>query len=133
VGVNVADTSLWVLVKVITNSDVPPALIVLGVKVLVTRGKLGVILSISATVQVPATHPVATLVLDTPAGAEMEAVLVIWVCAKEICGMATESKTPSISADAPNSLIAKTRQKITRLRTLVTQDKQTPNDIGYKL
>jgi hypothetical protein len=76
---NVADTSLCVLVKVITNNDVPPTLIELGAKVLETSGKLGVTASISATVQVPATQPVATLVFETPDGAEIEAVLVIWV------------------------------------------------------
>jgi hypothetical protein len=86
-----------------------------GVNVLETNGKLTVTASISATVQVPATQPAATLVLETPAGAEMEAVLVIWVCASAICGVSAESKKPTTNANALKALRAKTRQKYTRL------------------
>ena len=64
------------LVKEITNNEVPPAVIVEGVKVLLTVGRLGVILSPSATVQVPATHNEDGLVFDTPDGTEIVAVLV---------------------------------------------------------
>lgn len=54
-----------------------------GVKVLDTCGRLGVTVSVSEAVQVPAIQLVAVLVLVTLAGAVMEAVLVIWVCAKD--------------------------------------------------
>lgn len=64
------------LVNVITNKVVPPAAIVEGVNVLLTVGKLGVILSMSATVQVPEAQ--AGLVLVTPDGTEIVAVLVTW-------------------------------------------------------
>lgn len=74
---NVAVANLWVLVKVITNKEVPPALIELGVKVLETCGKLATTASRSATVQVPAEQPGAAFVLVTVGGAEIEAVLVI--------------------------------------------------------
>lgn len=73
----VADTSWCVLVKVITNNVVPAALIVEGAKVLLTLGRLGVMLSLSATVHVPDVQ--AGLVLVTPEGTEMIAVLVTCV------------------------------------------------------
>lgn len=74
---NVAVASLWVLVKVITSNDVPPALIPLGEKALETCGKLATTASRSATVQVPAEQPGAAFVLVTVGGAEIDAVLVI--------------------------------------------------------
>jgi hypothetical protein len=70
-----------VLVNVITKSVVPPALIVEGEKDLAIVGRLGVIVSKSATVQVPEVH--ATLVLLTPDGTEIVAVFTTCVCAKE--------------------------------------------------
>lgn len=73
----VADTSLWVLVNVMTSTDVPPALIELGANVLATCGKLNVTVSLSVAEQVPPTHAVAVLVLVTLAGAVIEAVFVI--------------------------------------------------------
>lgn len=79
--VNVADTNLWVFANVMTSSDVPPALIVLGEKVLDTCGTLSVTVSESETEQVPAMHEVAVFVLVTLAGVVMDAVLVICVCA----------------------------------------------------
>jgi hypothetical protein len=75
--VNVAVVNLWVLVKVTTNKEVPPALMALGVKDFATSGKLAATASRSATVHVPAKQPVAVLVLVTLGGAEIDAVLVI--------------------------------------------------------
>jgi hypothetical protein len=69
------------LVKVITNSVVPPALMVVGVKVLASKGRLGVMLSTSAAVQVPEPQPEPVFV--TPEGTEIEAVLVTCVCAND--------------------------------------------------
>lgn len=89
----VAETSLCVLVKVMTSKDVPPAVIVEGLKVLDTKGALAVIVSISATVQVPVAQPAP--VLETPTGTEIEAVLVTWVCADANWGTHTASKNPS--------------------------------------
>ena len=71
------------LVSVTTNNEVPPAPIVDGVNVLDTVGTLGDTLSKSGAVQVPAVQLGAELVLVTPTGGEMTAVLVIpvWACA----------------------------------------------------
>lgn len=78
-ALNVADVSAWVLVKVMTNNVVPLELMVDGVKLLATVGRLGVIVSTSATVQVPDAQPAPVLV--TPDGTEIVAVFVTWVCA----------------------------------------------------
>lgn len=78
---NVADTNLWVFTNVMTSSEVPPALIVLGANVFETCGKLAVTVSESVTEQVPTTQDVAVLVLVTLGGAVIDAVLVICVCA----------------------------------------------------
>jgi hypothetical protein len=76
--VKVADTNWCVLMKVMTKREVPPALIEVGENDLDIVGRLGVIGSESATVQVPVAQP--TPVLVTPEGTEMRAVLVTWVC-----------------------------------------------------
>lgn len=60
--------------NVITNNVVPPALIVAGAKVLEIVGRLGVMPSLSANVQVPVAHPAPVLV--TPDGTEIVTVLV---------------------------------------------------------
>jgi hypothetical protein len=83
--VKVAVTNLWVLVKVITNKEVPPALIALGVKDFATWGRLAATASMSDTEQIPTTQLVAVLVFVTLAGAEIDAVLVICVCATAVC------------------------------------------------
>jgi hypothetical protein len=57
------------------SSDVPPAEMVEGVKALPIRGRLGLTTSKSATVQVPLGAQTG-LVFVTPAGGEIEAVLV---------------------------------------------------------
>jgi hypothetical protein len=80
VGVNVAEVNACVLVKVITKSVVPPALMVDGVNDLATAGWLGVMVSVSAAVHVPVPQPAPVLV--TPDGTEIDAVLVTCVCAK---------------------------------------------------
>jgi hypothetical protein len=92
--VNVAVTNLWVLVKVTTNKEVPPALIALGVKDFATSGKLPATVSRSATVQIPAKQPVAVLVLVTVGGVEIDAVLVICVCANAV-GEAKSTNIPT--------------------------------------
>lgn len=63
--------------NVITNSVVPPALMVEGEKVFDTVGLLGVIESLSAAVQVPVAQPLPVFV--TPDGTEIVAVLVTWL------------------------------------------------------
>jgi hypothetical protein len=63
-------------VNVITNKEVPPALIVLGEKVLDTSGALGVTVSTSEAEQTLATQPGAAFVLVMPAGVVIDAVLV---------------------------------------------------------
>lgn len=126
----VAETSLWVLVKVITNNEVPPALIVVGLKVLETVGKLAVIVSLSGALQVPAMQVVAVLVLVTVAGAEMDAVLVIWVCAKASCGMASDANKPINRDNMPNALVILNRENAQRLNSLVITGMGTPNSIS---
>lgn len=115
------------MANVITNKDVPPALIVLGEKALATSGRLGETVSMSATVQVPATQVSAAFVFDKPTGTEIEAVLVICVCEKANCGMARESKKPNTSDNMLNALVTDKREKVKRLNTLAITDKRTPN------
>lgn len=79
---NVAETNRCVLVKVITKSVVPPALILVGANVFETVGGLAVTISVSVAVQIPPVQPAAVLVLVTPRGTEIDAVLVTCVCAK---------------------------------------------------
>ena len=116
----VAETNAWVFVKVITSSVVPPALIVDGVKVLETIGRLGVMLSISAAVQVPAMHPKPVFV--TPTGTEIVAVLVTcdWANAGE-CSPARKANThrPSTSWLVEYSL---NREAFRRLSTFCLQN-----------
>jgi hypothetical protein len=71
--------SRCVLVKLITNRLVPPAVIIEGVKVLLINGRLGVIVSMSAAVQVPVVH--SAFVFETPLGTDIVAVLTTCVCA----------------------------------------------------
>jgi hypothetical protein len=71
--------SRCVLVKLITNRLVPPAVMVEGVKLLLTSGRLKVIVSISAAVHVPVVQ--SAFVLETPLGTDIVAVLTTWVCA----------------------------------------------------
>jgi hypothetical protein len=127
---NVAETSLWVLVKVMTNKDVPPALMVDGVNVLATNGTLAVIVSLSVALQVPAMQAVAVLVLVTVAGAEMEAVLVTWVCAKASCGMANDANKPSCSDSRANTLGMENPKRPKRLTNLASTGIRTPNSIS---
>jgi hypothetical protein len=126
---NVADTSLWVFVKVITNNDVPPAVMVLGVKVLATWGKLAVTGSPSVAVQVPEMQLVAVLVLVTPAGAVIDAVLVICVCAKATCGMDREIKKPITSDKMLNTLGIENFESFKRLNTFAMTGMGTPSTI----
>jgi hypothetical protein len=127
---NVAETSLCVLVKVMTNNEVPPAVMVDGLKVLETEGKLALIVSLSTALQVPAMQVVAVLVLVTVAGAVMVAVLVIWVCAKATCGIARDANKPNISDSMPKALISENREGPKRLNNLAITGIQTPNIIS---
>lgn len=68
------------MVNVITNSEVPPALIVGGVKDFETVGRLAVTPSVSLAVHTPRVEQ--ALVLVTLGGTVIEAVLVISVCAE---------------------------------------------------
>jgi hypothetical protein len=126
----VAETSLWVLVNVITNNEVPPAVMVVGLKVLETVGRLAVMVSLSGALQVPAMQLVAVLVLVTVAGAEMDAVLVIWVCAKAVCGMASDANKPINSDNMPKALVRLNRESAQRLNNLAITGMGTPNSIS---
>jgi hypothetical protein len=75
----VADTKRLVLVKVMTNKDVPPAGIEAGLNVLVTLGRLGFTASTSVAAHTPAIQRGEAFVLVTLGGGVMEAVLVIEV------------------------------------------------------
>lgn len=77
--VKVADVKACVLVNVMTNSVVPPALIVEGVKDLEMIGRLGVIGSESAAVHVPVEQLSPEPVFVTPAGTDIDAVFVTCV------------------------------------------------------
>jgi hypothetical protein len=112
---------------VMTSNDVPPAMMVVGLKVLETVGRLAVIVSLSAALQVPATQAVAVLVLVTLAGAVMEAVLVIWVCAKACCGIASEANKPISSDSMPKALGIENRESLKRLNNLANTGMGTPN------
>lgn len=72
------------MVNVITNKEVPPAGMVEGEKVFETAGKLALTVSTSTAEQtpVPETQKVDVLVLVTPLGGAIVAVLVTDVCAK---------------------------------------------------
>jgi hypothetical protein len=102
-----------VLVKVITNNVVPPALMVDGEKVLETVGLLGVMESLSAAVQVPNVQPAPVLV--TPEGTEIVAVLVTWLWAKPDSGNdnrnSAANKQP-MSLPAPNRLDKDTKRRL---------------------
>jgi hypothetical protein len=106
---------------------VPPAIGVLVLAVLtIARSADGVTASTSVTVQVGLTQPVAVLVLATVAGAVIDAVFVICVCALAICGKATQSITPNTSAKTLEALKIDNRKKVTRLRTLDSTNEATP-------
>lgn len=122
-----AETKLWLLVKVITSKDVPPALMVLGLKVLDTVGTLAVIVSLSVALQVPAMQAVAVLVLVTDGGAEMDTVLVTWVCAKASCGIASDASRPVNSDNTPKALAVENREGLKRLTNLASTGMRTPN------
>lgn len=125
--VNVADTNLWLFVNVMTNNDVPPALIALGANVLDTCGTLNETASESDAVQVPATHEVAVLVLVTLAGVVMEAVLVICVWAMACWGIAIDKKMPNANKAALEILINRATKRFTRSYTPNATNDYTPN------
>jgi hypothetical protein len=106
---------------------VPPARGVLVLAVLtIARSADGVTASTSVTVQVGLTQPVAVLVLATVAGAVIDAVLVICVCALAVCEKATKSNTPNTSAKTLEVLKSDKRKKVTRLCTLNSTNEATP-------
>lgn len=79
--VNVAAVNVCVLTNVMTRSDVPPSRIELGENDFSTVGRDGLIVSVSVAAQMPVVveHPGVELVLVTPAGGVMEAVLLTCV------------------------------------------------------
>lgn len=87
---NVAEVSAWVLVNVITSRVVPFELMLEGLKLLPTVGRLGVTVSTSATVQVPDPQPAPVFV--TPEGTEIVAVLVTCVCANAGAGASCSAR-----------------------------------------
>ena len=90
------------LVNVITNNEVPPALRVDGVNDLAIAGRLGVMASLSAAVQVPLPQPAAVLVI--PDGTEIDAVLVTCVCANAgNCKLIRKRNTHRLLKSAPVS------------------------------
>ena len=81
----VAETSACVLVIVIVNSTVPPALILVSPKLLATVGLEGETVSISEAEQTPATVQEAdALVLETLTGGAIDAMLLTCVWAWDI-------------------------------------------------
>lgn len=82
-----------------TRSVVAPALIVVGVNDFETVGRLGVMVSRSAAVQVPELH--ATFVLLTPEGTEIVAVLTTWVW--ENAGVLKNSRKATIHRPPPSA------------------------------
>jgi hypothetical protein len=127
----VADVKACVLVNVITNNDVPPAEIVAGVKVLVTKGRLGVTTSGSLAEHTPVnvTQPVTVLVLVTPEGGVMDAVLVICVWANASTGIKATSNNPAASANALENRANMDFKKHTRPKALECTISFAPNDI----
>lgn len=125
-ALKVAVVNLCVFVKVMTSSEVPPALIVLGLNVLDTVGKLAVTVSISAAVQVPAAQPAAELVLVTPSGGDIEAVLVTWVCANAACGMPNAANKPIANTSALSAWVIENRENLQRLKNLAIANMKTP-------
>jgi hypothetical protein len=77
----VAEVKACVLTMLMVSSEVPLAKMVEGAKDFETVGKDGVTASTSLAEHTPATQKVEVLLLPTVAGAVIEAVLVIWVCA----------------------------------------------------
>lgn len=113
------------MVKVITNKEVPPALMVLGVNVLETIGALTVTGSVSEAEHAVAVQPAATLVLVTFAGVEIDAVLVICVCAVAASGNHMASSIKSANTRTPSTLRTKNGNEFMRPRPLFLI-KQTP-------
>jgi hypothetical protein len=102
--VSVAEVRRWLLVRVITNNDVPPDKMLAGAKVLVTLGGVGVITSVSVAVHAPTVHD--GFVLLTLTGGVMDAVLVTAVCAcasveKRAVDNKKTSATPPARMDLP--------------------------------
>jgi hypothetical protein len=103
-----------------TSKDVPPALIVLGANVLDTCGRLKVTVSESATVQTPPIQAVVVFVLTTVAGAVIDAVFVIWVCAPAFCKTPRASITPNTSTNALTARTIELSREIMRRRAVDT-------------
>jgi hypothetical protein len=127
----VADVRACVLVNVITNSEVPPAEIVAGVNVLETKGRLGVTTSGSLAEHTPVseTQPVTVLVLVTPDGGVMDAVLVICVWAKAVAGINATSNNPATNAHALENRVNINFKKHARPSALECTISFAPNDI----
>jgi hypothetical protein len=87
-------------VNVITSKEVPPAGILDGENVLDTTGKLGVTVSVSTAEQVPAIQNVEVLVLVTPPGGAIVAVLVTDVCAIAAWATKRHKTIPNAKTDA---------------------------------
>jgi hypothetical protein len=115
----VAETNWWVLVNVITNKDVPPAGIVDGEKVFETVGKLALTVSTSTAEQtpVPEIQKVEVLVLVTPLGGSIVAVLVTDVCARTNWETKNSNATPSALKQALRARTLQFRKKIIRSQT----------------
>jgi hypothetical protein len=114
-----------VLVKVTTNKEVPPALMVLGVNVLETMGALTVTGSLSKAEHAVAVQPAATLVLVTFAGVVIDAVLVICVCAVAASGKHMASSIKRAKTLTPSTLRTINDNEFMRPRPLFLI-KQTP-------
>lgn len=97
-----AEVSACVFVNVITNKVVSPALIVDGVNDFEMPGRLGVMGSLSAAVQVPVEQPKPLPVFVTPEGTDIEAVFVTCVCANAgICIVRKKTNTHRPLTSAP--------------------------------
>lgn len=98
------------LVNVITNKAVPPAVMVLGIKDLMTSGRLGFTGSESAAVHVP--EPQLRPVLVTPAGTDIDAVLVTRFWAAADCwNVSKKQKSAKPQAKTPTDILPRREDK----------------------
>ena len=95
--VSVAETSAWVLVMVIVNKAVPPALIELTEKLFAMVGLDWATVSMSAAVHVWFTQDGDEFVFVTLEGGEITAVLVTWVWAWATVALKTNRKENATS------------------------------------
>lgn len=88
-----------------------------GVKVLDTVGRLGLTVSLSVAEHVPDIQNVEVLVLVTPLGGAIVAVLVTEVCARAVCATKKHSTMPTATMDALEARTIRDHKRFTRSKT----------------